>query len=160
MYENLKLKTLLSLMAYDMMEEVIEFFLSEFGMKDFRNTRADCLSSGNRQKLKCVIAMLPFPELLILEAPTEGLDYFSIQNFNRLVSVFLEGGTSVIMVNVRPSELIYSAALCAFFNERELGINGRAIEIISEASSASLILKIWPRSSSDIRGKAVESRHI
>lgn len=47
-YENLLLYGILNSLNKDIIEMIIDFYLTELRMQDFRNTKAKELSSGNR----------------------------------------------------------------------------------------------------------------
>ena len=65
-------------------------------LEDARDRLAKDLSGGMRQKLGVAMAVLPKPELLILDEPTTGLDPVSRADLWRLVSRFVAEGMTVM----------------------------------------------------------------
>jgi len=61
------------------------------------NTKYRHLSSGNKQKLSLILALMHKPKLLILDEPTRGLDPLLQDNIYGLLSDFREAGGSVFM---------------------------------------------------------------
>ena len=59
----------------------------------------------------------------------------------------------MILVNVRPSELIYAASYFAFIQGKKCEFQGTAIEVVAEKQSQFMILKISPSSTQYIPGK-------
>ena len=55
------------------------------------------LSTGNRQKLGLILALMNEPELLILDEPTTGLDPILQEEFYKLVRRLSENGTTIFM---------------------------------------------------------------
>lgn len=60
-------------------------------------TRYNHLSSGNKQKLAIVLALMHKPKLLVLDEPTRGLDPLLQNRFYQLLRDFRNGGGTVFM---------------------------------------------------------------
>lgn len=54
--------------------ELDEYWLGEFGLVPFLNTKVKKLSLGNYKKLSLMSAIMHKPKLLLLDEPTNGLD--------------------------------------------------------------------------------------
>lgn len=63
------------------------------------------LSSGNKQKLGIILAMMHNPQLLVLDEPTRGLDPILQQELYELLRVFSKNGGAVIMSSHNLSEV-------------------------------------------------------
>jgi len=61
------------------------------------NTRYRHLSSGNKQKLSLILAMMHKPKLLILDEPTRGLDPLLQENIYDMLQDFKKAGGTVFM---------------------------------------------------------------
>lgn len=74
-----------------------EPLLRRTGLADVRGRLAGRLSGGMRRKLGVVLAMLPDPELLVLDEPSTGVDPVSRVDLWRLVSEAAAGGAAVVI---------------------------------------------------------------
>jgi ABC-2 type transport system ATP-binding protein len=63
---------------------------------DFLKTRTDRLSGGQAQRLRYALALLPDPDLLILDEPTVGMDVEARRNFWRSMREFADAGRTVL----------------------------------------------------------------
>lgn len=66
-------------------------------LSEARNRPAGALSGGMRQKLAVAMAMLPGPDLLVLDEPTTGLDPVSRGDVWRLLARAAEDGAAIIV---------------------------------------------------------------
>lgn len=87
-FEKLTVKQNLKLIAiqrgindYDKINEIINFV----GLNEKDNTKAKNLSLGQKQRLGLAIAILPDPDLLVLDEPINGLDPSGIIEFRQLL---------------------------------------------------------------------------
>lgn len=69
------------------------------------NTQYRHLSSGNKQKLALVLALMTKPKLLILDEPTRGLDPLLQQELYSILNDFKKSGGSVFMSSHNLSEV-------------------------------------------------------
>ncbi|MCR4435117.1 MAG: ATP-binding cassette domain-containing protein [Clostridiales bacterium] len=75
-------------------EEIIELF----GLKGLLSRHPYDLSGGQQQKLAIACALIPQPELLLIDEPTKGLDAISKENFALLLKELGKKGTTIVMV--------------------------------------------------------------
>jgi ABC-2 type transport system ATP-binding protein len=75
----------------------IEELLTATGLTAASDRLGAQLSGGMRQKLGVAMALLPSPDLLILDEPTTGVDPVSRSELWRLISRIAAGGTAVVM---------------------------------------------------------------
>lgn len=74
-----------------------EELLEQAGLAQARDRLAGRLSGGMRQKLGVVAALLPEPDLLILDEPTTGVDPVSRTTLWRLIAGAAAGGAAVVL---------------------------------------------------------------
>jgi len=81
-------------LAADRSDEVLD----RVGLLPYRKDKIKTFSTGMKQKLALAAALLPEPDLLILDEPTNGLDIESIVLFRQLVQkLAAERGTTFII---------------------------------------------------------------
>ncbi len=83
--------------------KILGDLLKRFGLNPrikFKN-----LSSGNRQKLSIILALMNEPELLILDEPTVALDPLLQNSFHQYIKDFAKAGGTVFMSSHNLSEV-------------------------------------------------------
>ena len=73
----------------------IEELTDLFPIKEILNERMGSYSRGNKQKLSFLAALLPQPDLLIIDEPIVGLDPLSIKIFGDTLKDFSKNGGTV-----------------------------------------------------------------
>jgi len=91
--ENLLVHTKLMELPKERIYEVLE----TVDLKNTGKKLAAQFSMGMRQRLGIAIALLGYPELLILDEPTNGLDPIGIQELRELIRSFPKRGITVIL---------------------------------------------------------------
>lgn len=91
--ENLLIHTKLMGLPEERIYEVLEIV----DLKDTGKKLASQFSMGMKQRLGIAIALLGYPELLILDEPTNGLDPIGIQELRELIRSFPKKGITVIL---------------------------------------------------------------
>jgi ABC-type multidrug transport system ATPase subunit len=71
----------------------------ELGFGRFASTRADQLSGGTLAKLNLALALLPDPDVLLLDEPYAGFDWDTYQKFWGLVGERRSRGRSVLIIS-------------------------------------------------------------
>ena len=71
----------------------------ELGFTRYATTRADQLSGGTLAKLNLALALLPTPELLLLDEPYAGFDFDTYLRFWELVERLRDHGTAVLVIS-------------------------------------------------------------
>lgn len=74
-----------------------EALLERTGLRHFTTRLAGRLSGGQRQKLALVLALLPDPELLVLDEPTTGIDPVSRAELWQAISAAAADGAAVVV---------------------------------------------------------------
>jgi ABC-type multidrug transport system ATPase subunit len=76
-----------------------EEIYTALGFERYARTRADQLSGGTVAKLNLALALLPDPDLLLLDEPYAGFDWDTYQKFWNLVAERRAAGRSVLIVS-------------------------------------------------------------
>lgn len=92
-FENLLVHAKLIGLPKERIYEVLEIV----ELKDAGKKPVSQFSMGMKQRLGIAIALLGYPELLILDEPTNGLDPIGIQELRELIRSFPEKGITVIL---------------------------------------------------------------
>ncbi len=95
--ENLKFFGKLYSMPKQKLEERIEELLELVNMQEWKNTQISKFSTGMKQRINVIRALLPEPEILFMDEPTLGLDpqtTFSIRDITREIN---KSGMTVIL---------------------------------------------------------------
>ena len=78
-YEQLKFLGELKGLEISLIEVQINVLLDRFGLMDKKNQVINKLSKGQQQKVQLIAALLHNPDVLILDEPLNGLDFYSVQ---------------------------------------------------------------------------------
>ncbi len=89
--------------AYGMTEPEIarsrDELYATFGFAEWRSALVEQLSGGTRAKLNLGLALLPDPELLLLDEPYAGFDWDTYQRFWQLTRDRREAGSSLLIIS-------------------------------------------------------------
>ncbi|HKE98188.1 MAG TPA: ABC transporter ATP-binding protein [Actinomycetes bacterium] len=94
--------------------------LERTGLAPARDRLAGRLSGGMRQKLALACALLPEPELLVLDEATTGVDPLSRAELWRLLAQAAAGGAAVVLATTYLDEAERAAALVVLDRGRQL----------------------------------------
>ncbi|MDA5094659.1 ATP-binding cassette domain-containing protein [Aliiroseovarius sp. KMU-50] len=83
----------------------IERLLSQFGLEGRENSSVRDLNGGHRRRLEIARALLPSPEILLLDEPTTGLDPASKQAIVDAVHAMSAQGVTVLWITHLLDEL-------------------------------------------------------
>lgn len=72
--------------------------LKKFGILNLEKSRFSELSGGQKQKVLLARALVNQPKLLILDEPSNNLDYTSKKDFYNLLKKLNKAGTTIIMI--------------------------------------------------------------
>ena len=105
-------------------------YLERAGLTEARDRPAGQLSGGMRQKLGVIAAMLPGPELLVLDEPTTGVDPVSRSGLWWLITRAAAAGSAVVLATSYIDEAERAAWVLALDGGRELAA-GTPDEIVA-----------------------------
>jgi ABC-2 type transport system ATP-binding protein len=81
------------------MREARSQIYATLGFDRYARTRADQLSGGTQAKLNLGLALLPDPQLLLLDEPYAGFDWDTYQKFWDLVATRRAAGRTVLIIS-------------------------------------------------------------
>lgn len=76
----------------------IDSLLTEFDLSGEKDQLADSLSGGQKRRLSFLLSLIPEPKLLILDEPTAGMDYQSVEKFNAKIKRLKSEGRTILLV--------------------------------------------------------------
>ena len=77
----------------------VDAVLKRVGLEDRRNSAFKTYSLGMKQRLAIAAALLPEPDVLILDEPTNGLDPQGIAQIRQLIQEIAAEGTTIILAS-------------------------------------------------------------
>lgn len=151
---------------------VISDLLAWSGLAPFEKRTVAALSGGMRQKLALCAALVPSPEILILDEPTTGIDPLSRGDVGRLIADLKTEGRTVLMSTADLSE-VEAADAILYLDEGRTVLQGDVAALMAARSvrmlrlrPAGSVLDLLPvilgdprlRTSVFIRGNALHCR--
>lgn len=111
-------------------ESRIPWALERVGLKDAANQLTKAYSLGMKQRLGLALALLPEPDLLILDEPTNGLDPSGIQELRQLIRHLPEEmGVTVFLSSHLLAEVEQIATHLAILHRGKLIFQGALAEL-------------------------------
>ncbi len=95
--ENLNFYADIHQVPFQRREEMKQRLLKRTGMLPFKKRRAGALSGGMKQKLALSSILLSFPQIIILDEPTTGVDPLSRIEFFSIIKELKEEGKTIVM---------------------------------------------------------------
>lgn len=95
-YKNLKI---IAEIQKKIDEDRILRIMSLVGLKNEENKKVRKYSLGMKQKLRIAQAIMEYPEILILDEPTNGLDKQSVENIRKILKSFLSKGGTILLAS-------------------------------------------------------------
>lgn len=109
----------------------VDELLAKVDLADRGGSKFKTYSLGMKQRLGIAAALLPNPELLILDEPTNGLDPSGIQEVRRIIRDLAIGGTTVFVSSHILSELEMICEYLVMLREGKVIFSGRTQELLS-----------------------------
>jgi ABC-2 type transport system ATP-binding protein len=133
-YEKLSLYNNLLLFArlYEVSKSRIEEILKQVGLYDSKDTPAEKLSTGMRQRMLLARALINYPKVLFLDEPTSGLDPTTSKKIHKLLQELKERGTTIFLTTHDMNEATLLCDNLALLNKGDLIEQGSPGEIIQK----------------------------
>lgn len=133
-YEKLSLYNNLLLFArlYGVSKARIEEILKQVGLYDSKDTPAEKLSTGMRQRMLLARALINYPKVLFLDEPTSGLDPTTSKKIHKLLQELKERGTTIFLTTHDMNEATLLCDNLALLNKGDLIEQGSPSEIIQK----------------------------
>lgn len=133
-YEKLSLYNNLLLFArlYGVSKSRIEEILKQVGLYDSKDTPAEKLSTGMRQRMLLARALINDPKVLFLDEPTSGLDPTTSKKIHKLLQELKERGTTIFLTTHDMNEATLLCDNLALLNKGDLIEQGNPSEIIQK----------------------------
>jgi ABC-2 type transport system ATP-binding protein len=124
-------------------------FLADLLKIDLK-TKISKLSSGNRQKIGLISALMHNPKLLILDEPTQGFDPLVQQIFIKLIKTFKKKGGTVFMSSHILEEVQELCDRVCFIKEGSI-IGVKDVKEITSSARKKIIIKADPKALEKIK---------
>jgi ABC-2 type transport system ATP-binding protein len=113
-------------------------------LDEFLTTKTDKLSGGQAQRLRFALAIMPDPELLILDEPTVGMDVEARRKFWDSIKAFAAGGHSVLFATHYLEEADQIADRIVVLNRGRIVADGTGAEIKSRVGGRAIEIAAGP----------------
>ena len=133
-YEKLSLYKNLLFFAklYDTSTNRIEEILKQVDLYDSKDTPAEKLSTGMRQRMLLARALINYPKVLFLDEPTSGLDPTTSKKIHKLLQELKEKGTTIFLTTHDMNEATLLCDDLALLNKGHLVEQGSPKNIIQK----------------------------
>lgn len=133
-YEKLSLYKNLLFFArlYGTSTNRIEEILKQVDLYDSKNTPAEKLSTGMRQRMLLARALINYPKVLFLDEPTSGLDPTTSKKIHKLLQELKEKGTTIFLTTHDMNEATLLCDDLALLNKGHLVEQGSPKTIIQK----------------------------
>jgi len=108
----------------------VQGLLEKVGLGDRGKSKYKTYSLGMKQRLGIAAALLPNPQLLMLDEPTNGLDPEGIQEVRALLRSLADGGTSVFVSSHLLSELELISDYLVMLRKGEVVFTGKMTDLM------------------------------
>ena len=117
-------------MEKELIDKKVEEILKRFKIYQYRNSYPHDLSGGERQRVAIASVLVSEPEILILDEPTRGMDYYLKKE---LISYLREKAKTVIMVTHDVETAAEFADRVVLLSEGNIISDGNKREVLSKA---------------------------
>lgn len=108
----------------------VQSLLDRVGLGDRAKSKYKTYSLGMKQRLGIAAALLPNPQLLVLDEPTNGLDPAGIQEIRDLLRTLANGGTTVFVSSHLLAEIEMISDSLVMLREGEVIFAGKTHDLL------------------------------
>lgn len=140
-YEKLTLYDNLLFFAklYNVSTEYVDDLLKRVGLYDHRKTLAEKLSTGMKQRMLLVRAIINKPKVLFLDEPTSGLDPSTSQTIHSLIEELKQQGTTIFLTTHDMHEATILCDKIVLLNKGKIVEEGKPAELIQKYNTNKMV---------------------
>ena len=137
-YEKLSLYDNLLFFAklYDVPQGDLDDLMKRVGLYDRRKTLAEKLSTGMKQRMLLVRAIINKPQVLFLDEPTSGLDPSTSQSIHELIKELQSEGTTIFLTTHDMHEATILCDKIVLLNKGQIVEAGTPSDLIQKYNTA------------------------
>ena len=137
-YEKLSLYDNLLFFAklYDVPQGDLDDLMKRVGLYDRRKTLAEKLSTGMKQRMLLVRAIINKPQVLFLDEPTSGLDPSASQSIHELIKELQSEGTTIFLTTHDMHEATILCDKIVLLNKGQIVEAGTPSDLIQKYNTA------------------------
>ena len=137
-YEKLSLYDNLLFFAklYDVPQGDLDDLMKRVGLYDRRKTLAEKLSTGMKQRMLLVRAIINKPQVLFLDEPTSGLDPSTSQSIHELIKELQAEGTTIFLTTHDMHEATILCDKIVLLNKGQIVEAGTPSDLIQKYNTA------------------------
>lgn len=137
-YEKLSLYDNLLFFAklYDVSQGDLDDLMKRVGLYDRRKTLAEKLSTGMKQRMLLVRAIINKPQVLFLDEPTSGLDPSTSQSIHELIKELQSEGTTIFLTTHDMHEATILCDKIVLLNKGQIVEAGTPSDLIQKYNTA------------------------
>lgn len=132
--------------------ERIHLLLEKVGMSDWKDKPVRIFSTGMKQRVNFVRALLHEPSILFMDEPTLGLDPQSTRTIRNMVKELNESGITIVLTTHIISEAEHIAKSVGIMHKGKLVSSGRIEDIRSSLNKDQVIVTINGTPSISLKG--------
>ena len=119
----------------------IDEVLARAGIVDFADRKVSACSGGQVQRLRFALALLPDPELLILDEPTAGMDATARREFWRTMHAEAERGRTIVFATHYLAEADDFADRLILIRDGAIVVDGTLDELVRDGDKT--VIGTW-----------------
>ncbi len=113
----------------DAIDRKMDEWLKRLDLTEYRNKKIQELSKGMHRRLQFILAVIPQPDLLILDEPFSGLDPLNIKTLKDILLDLRDKGTTLIMSTHQMDEVERMCDRILMLNDGKMVLYGSLGEI-------------------------------
>lgn len=112
------------------MEKKLQSLLKELHLENLKNTKAVCLSGGERRRLEITRALVREPSLLLLDEPFANIDPLAIEDVKKLILLLKKKNISILITDHNAREIFSIVDRNYLIQEGKVLLSGTAEELM------------------------------